>query len=576
MRRLLAHHIILLWLCLFPALPVLAQSNAQVMADIKFTMKDFMAELAALNEDKQFFKDNIQLVGSTYASSDYFICNGVRQTSFETWMTEYCTLHLAGLPVGHTLDILDHSIRKVSTNPNDKRYSFEAVLHRVWSQSNITQDKVTITVVWNGRQKNVSITEWNGRLSDMSTMDGPGLFELAERLMSENKISQALDVYKMSADKQYIPARLKLGKKYFQFRQYDKSYNLLALSESSADGEALYMLGWMYEYGKGISKDWTRAYEYYKKSLTLGYYQTDITLGTLKRRMRDEGMLFKGKVVDVEGKPINMASVTIRSTGKTILTDYYGEFELIGIGLGEVFIVENSAYNKKEISYSKNTPYKIVLEKQSYKKSSSVTASSETGTAVPTQHGRMDRRSSANSLGVCKGVVYKEDGNRAHFMWVEIEGTTNRVLTDYEGVFTLRGLQLGDVIVVSDLGKNPKRYRWSGEQNMKFRMGDKTVHHQQNTHPKNDTHEVKVFRSENSFPGVLYGKVRNSVTHMPVSNAVISIDGTTISVKSDIYGEFVLRGLKTGDKITVESIGYLDKHFQWDNFSPDKINYLDI
>lgn len=568
MRRLLAHHIILLWLCLLSALPVLAQSNAQVMADIKFTMKDFMAELTSLNEDKQFFKDNIQLVGSTYASSDYFICNGVRQTSFEAWMTEYCTLHLSGLPVGHTLDILEHSIQKVSTNPNDKRYRFEAVLHRTWSQSNITQDNVTITVVWNGRRKNVSITEWNGRLSDMSTMDGPSLFELAERLISENKISQALDVYKMSANKHYIPARLKLGKKYFQFRQYDNSYNQLKISESSADGEALYMLGWMYEYGKGISKNWIRAHEYYKKSLTLGYYLASESLEKLRRSMRSEGLVFQGKVVDMEDRPINSVSITIKGTDNTILTDYYGSFEMMGLKEGDVLVVSSPLYETLNVTYSRGRSNKFVLKKIPNKPVTSVHYTSDVG-------GNVSQRVTSRQAGtgICSGTVFDMNGNPVNAAWVSIQGSDKKILTDILGTFKLSGLKQNDVIEISNLGMYKQTVKWTGQKDVNVTLVGyapfNTSTRQQEYRRTDNRTTSRPKRTFRWCRGVVY-----KPDGLPANSVTVGIENTDIRVLTDYYGNFELHGLYLDDYIYVYNMGREIKKIKWNGEKFIKI-YMD-
>ena len=183
---------LLIAVLLMMVLPLQAQQKSQILSDIRLTMHDFMADISNINEEKQYFKENLQALSQTYASDTYFMSNGVQQSSFRDWAEEYCTLHLTGLPVQHSIDILEHSLQKLdANNTSDKRYRFDATLTRAWSTDNLTSDNLSFVVVWNGRQNYVSITEINGRLSSISEMDAEQLYALAADLLKKGNKTQA-------------------------------------------------------------------------------------------------------------------------------------------------------------------------------------------------------------------------------------------------------------------------------------------------------------------------------------------------------------------------------------------------
>ena len=449
---------------------------------------------------------------------------------------------------------------------------------------------------------------------------------------------KALSFYRQSAAKGYDTATLKLGKLYYIEQDYDESFRLFQQMLNRLDGEALYMMGQIYERGKGTARDWMKARDFYILSSEKYYYGSYEARTAIEKKMRAAGMIYYGKVVDETGNPVHAASILVLTTGKAVIADYYGDFEIIGLQVGDKIIVSNINHEDLRLTYSRNMPQKLVLKKarspknnqttasvQSVRteKPKSVTSSGEkrTGTCTGTVFDK--NGNPANSVwieikgteikvltdyygnfklnglksgdiivvsnlgknpqtikwigqkeinvtlinygrdvktawnGWCRGVVYKADGNPANSVWVEIEGTDTRVLTDLWGKFHLKGLKMDDYIVVSDLGRNPQRIRWTGNNRIEVYMGQPTGY-------KPVQAEKNASRTEKSYPGSQHGRVVSAVTGKPVIYAVVRIEGTDINVKTDMYGSFHLKGLKAGDRILITAMDYQSTALVWE------------
>ena len=87
-------------------------------------------------------------------------------------------------------------------------------------------------------------------------------------LVTKNKKSEAITYLRAAADKGEVKAYYPLGKLYFDKKQYKESYQMLAQADACADG--MYKLGYLKEHGKGTSRSYYSAYDFYKKSEKLG------------------------------------------------------------------------------------------------------------------------------------------------------------------------------------------------------------------------------------------------------------------------------------------------------------------
>lgn len=174
MTKMLSTYILFIWLCLFTTFPMLAQDNARhKYSEIERTMNDFIADLNAVNEDRESAQFYIKMMSGLYASPEFFNVNGVAQKSFSNWVSQYCSVNLEGTYVVHSLDILQHTLHKVDKHStDDKRYRFDAILKRVWPEAESTSDKVTFTIVWNGSEKYVHLIDIDGTFSDRPFISG--------------------------------------------------------------------------------------------------------------------------------------------------------------------------------------------------------------------------------------------------------------------------------------------------------------------------------------------------------------------------------------------------------------------
>jgi len=88
------------------------------------------------------------------------------------------------------------------------------------------------------------------------------------KLMAKNKNSEAIKYLRAAADKGEMNAFYPLGKLYFAKKEYKQSYKMLSQADANAD--SMYKLGYLKEHGKGTSRSYYSAYDFYKKSEKLG------------------------------------------------------------------------------------------------------------------------------------------------------------------------------------------------------------------------------------------------------------------------------------------------------------------
>lgn len=85
-----------------------------------------------------------------------------------------------------------------------------------------------------------------------------------------------------------------------------------------------------------------------------------------------------------------------------------------------------------------------------------------TANATPAEM-RVDEINMTQQSGTCTGVVKDANGEVAIGASVVVKGTTNGVITDMDGNFTLSGVKQGDIIVVSYIGFTPQEVKWTGK-----------------------------------------------------------------------------------------------------------------
>jgi tetratricopeptide (TPR) repeat protein len=88
------------------------------------------------------------------------------------------------------------------------------------------------------------------------------------KLMEKNKNNEAIKYLRAAADKGEVEAFYPLGKLYFAKKEYKQAYRMLSQADASAD--SMYKLGYLKEHGKGTSRSYYSAYDFYKKSAKLG------------------------------------------------------------------------------------------------------------------------------------------------------------------------------------------------------------------------------------------------------------------------------------------------------------------
>jgi len=93
-------------------------------------------------------------------------------------------------------------------------------------------------------------------------------YTYGKALVAKNKKSEAIKYLYAAADKGEVKAYYPLGKLYFDKKMYKESYKMLVQADACADG--MYKLGYLKEYGKGTSRSYYSAYNFYKKSEELG------------------------------------------------------------------------------------------------------------------------------------------------------------------------------------------------------------------------------------------------------------------------------------------------------------------
>ncbi len=87
-------------------------------------------------------------------------------------------------------------------------------------------------------------------------------------LLKQENENESIKYLSASAKQEYKQAYYPLGKLYFETKSYKKAYKMLSLSTPNAD--SMYKLGYLKEYGKGTSRSYYKAYDFYTKAHKFG------------------------------------------------------------------------------------------------------------------------------------------------------------------------------------------------------------------------------------------------------------------------------------------------------------------
>lgn len=154
-----------------------AQTKTQVLVDIHATMGDFISDLNNAGDVSD--KDRQQAIynmGKTFGSPEYFMYNGEQRGSLQSWLQSYFKDNIRDVDVQHTLAIKEQSlVKKDVNNHSDKRWSFEGTLERNLfyhgTQMSVFSEPISLTIVWNGENKYVSIVALDGQLKQLSHVE---------------------------------------------------------------------------------------------------------------------------------------------------------------------------------------------------------------------------------------------------------------------------------------------------------------------------------------------------------------------------------------------------------------------
>ena len=145
-------------LCSLTACP---QNTFNVKTEIARSLSSFFGVLSDINDPVE--PANISYLASEFRGGNYFRLNG-KEADFEEFLQSYAKNDLGKRPVNHTLAVSKDNITKTSSDAADHRWTVKARLERSSTSEEdvcIRDENVTVTVKWNGADKEVSILDLN-------------------------------------------------------------------------------------------------------------------------------------------------------------------------------------------------------------------------------------------------------------------------------------------------------------------------------------------------------------------------------------------------------------------------------
>lgn len=261
---------------------VSAQQARDVLYEIERTLEVFSSDLNNTSLDTDGFKKSLDKFSQYGPQMEprVFTHNGIRPGSFTRWVEAYITDSLLCMPVTHTFDVSHGTLRKVSNDKDDRRYSVDVLMswEYVDQDGNIVtrRSPVSFTIIYTRNEKWVEIMETNGRWPSLKKQYGTAL-DYAQELYGQKKYEQSLEIYSLLADKGNAEAQFSLGVIYdtgdcglskdavVAAGWYEKA----ALQGHAA---AQNYLAWFHAEGEGgLTKDKKKAVEWYKKAVVQGH-----------------------------------------------------------------------------------------------------------------------------------------------------------------------------------------------------------------------------------------------------------------------------------------------------------------
>lgn len=258
-----------------------SQNRSQVLADIRFTMEDFMADLNFINEDRLYFNRRLDNLAASFGSPEYFIRNGKKTVSFRNWFKNYCTHDIQGLEIEHSIDILEKTFRKVDEKKNsDKRYSFDVILKRQYFLNgrsyDFPEEKLNMTIVWQGENQYVLLVGLEGNMKQITANAINGTQKQEKQFYNSNGTVKKKQITYVTSDNKRKSDIVSQKKSNENPSKYFKKCRKEA---RKGGAEAQYELGNCYWDGYGTEVDKQKAVEWWTKAAEQGYAQAQYLIG---------------------------------------------------------------------------------------------------------------------------------------------------------------------------------------------------------------------------------------------------------------------------------------------------------
>lgn len=285
-------NIVLLFLLMVASSQNYAQTKSELLDNISNTITDFVADLNAVNEESETAAQRISSIAETFGHPEYFIRNGENIAHLADWLTFYCKLQLDGHSVQHSMNILEHTFKKIDLkNENDKRYQVDAQLERYYFHNDIMvvmpEEKVTLTVVWKGNGQYAAIAGINGELKGVSydadkeddrlvqaaellSGDAEKLWEQESGHLNIDSVQKKLERLVNKAGYRDLDTFISLTEKYMSrvdtLKQYQKEFQTFLIAAWLGDLLSASEVAFRYQQGIGVKPNSTKSNEWYLKT----------------------------------------------------------------------------------------------------------------------------------------------------------------------------------------------------------------------------------------------------------------------------------------------------------------------
>lgn len=121
------------------------------------------------------------------------------------------------------------------------------------------------------------------RVFEQEIRIGDGVVKPIEAILSTrlNAAGQKLEDQRIEAKK--VEADINLGESYYEgkgvAKDYDKAFEILSPLAAKGHAKAQCLLGYMYDYGRGVNQDKAKAFKLYLRAANQGYTDAEFSLG---------------------------------------------------------------------------------------------------------------------------------------------------------------------------------------------------------------------------------------------------------------------------------------------------------